>query len=101
MPTPADTPLIIRAVTAFCSSCDVEPIYFDAAEAFGRAVAENGWTLVYGGNDTGPMGAMAGGARSAGGRVVGISPRLFGDVMDNACDEFVVTQTMRERKAEM
>lgn len=97
----AAPPHPIRAITAFCSSCEVDPVFFRAAEDFGRAIAENGWTLVYGGNDTGPMGAMARGARSARGRVIGVSPKLFGDLMDNACDEFHVTETMRERKAKM
>ena len=95
------SPQTIRAVTAFCSSAAVGRVFFDAAEAFGRAVAGRGWTLVYGGNATGPMGAMADGARAGGGRVVGVSPELFSDVMDQQCDELVVTPDMRSRKAEM
>ena len=92
----------VRAVTAFCSSAaDVDRVYFEAAAEFGAAVARRGWTLVYGGNVTGPMGAMADAARGAGGRVVGVSPELFADVMDRRCDELIVTPDMRSRKAEM
>lgn len=92
----------IRAVTVYCSSSDaVDPVYFDAARAVGRGVAGSGWTLVYGGNFVGLMGAVAQAARDAGGRVVGVTPRLLHDrgLTDTACDELVVTEGMRERKA--
>jgi uncharacterized protein (TIGR00730 family) len=41
--------------------------------------------------------------RGAGGRVVGVTPKLFIDkgVADRACDELHVTECMRERKATM
>lgn len=89
------------AVTVFLSSCDVDDVYFDAARAMGEGVASRGWTLVYGGNNTGPMGALADGARQAGGKVVGISPKLFGDCMDGNCDEFFLADDMRHRKSEL
>lgn len=92
----------IRAVTVYCSSSDaVAAVYFDAARAVGRGIAERGWTLVYGGNFVGLMAAVAGAARAAGGRVVGITPQLLADrgMSDTACDELVVTSGMRERKA--
>jgi uncharacterized protein (TIGR00730 family) len=90
-----------RAITVFCSSAsNVDRIYLDAADALGRAIADRGWTLVYGGNFVGSMAAVAGGARSEGGRVVGITPQFFIDrgVADHNCDELVVTADMRERK---
>ena len=97
------------AVTAFASSASVPESHFAAAEAFGRGVGERGWTLVYGGNQPGPMGRMAKAARDAGGRVVGVTPHLFGgdpnsgmsDVIDRDCHELVMVDTMRQRKAEM
>lgn len=91
----------IRAVTVYCSSSkSVDRVYFDAAAGLGRAIAQCGWTLVYGGNNVGCMGALADGARAAGGRVIGITPQLLVDkgIADTACDELVVTQSMRERK---
>ena len=47
------------------------------------------------------MDAVASAARSAGGKVVGITPRLMFDqgIVDRQCDELIVTETMRERKA--
>ena len=89
------------SVTVFLSSGQVARVHFDAAAAVGRGIGRRGWTLVYGGNNTGPMGALADGAREAGGRVVGISPKLFGDCMDANCDEFLLADDMRHRKAEM
>ncbi|MGC4032903.1 MAG: TIGR00730 family Rossman fold protein [Tepidisphaeraceae bacterium] len=97
LPKPVDP----FAVTVFLSSATkVDRLYFDAAADFGRAIAKEGWTLVYGGNRIGCMGALADGAREAGGRVVGVTPRYFIDegVADHACDELLVTDTMRERK---
>jgi uncharacterized protein (TIGR00730 family) len=94
----------IRAVTVYCaSSRHVDRIYFDTAEALGQQLAKNGWKLVYGGNDLGPMGALANGARRAGGKVIGVTPRLLADqgVADRQCDELIITDTMRQRKAAM
>ena len=49
------------------------------------------------------MGALADGAREGGGRVVGVTPQLLVDkgIADDRCDELVVTQDMRSRKAIM
>lgn len=91
----------IQAVTVYCSSSrKVAPAYFAAAEELGRAIAGCGWALVYGGNNLGVMDAVASAARSAGARVVGITPRLMLDqgIVDGQCDELIVTSTMRERK---
>lgn len=95
---------MIRSVTAYCSSSTAVAAHFahDAAEA-GRAIALNQWTLVYGGNPIGLMKHLSDGARSAGGRVVGITPQLFVDknYHDTLAHELVVTANMRDRKALM
>jgi uncharacterized protein (TIGR00730 family) len=91
-----------RAVTVYCSSSkSVPPVYFEAAAELGRAIAGEGWALVYGGNAVGCMGALADAARAAGGRVVGVTPQLLVDhgIADGRCHELIVTATMRERKA--
>ncbi|GLK48544.1 hypothetical protein GCM10017620_15170 [Brevundimonas intermedia] len=88
------------SVCLFCGSSDrADPAYTEAAHAFGRATAQAGWRLVYGGGGVGLMGASARGAHEAGGRVVGIMPaflrsreRLFDEV------ETVVVTSMHERK---
>jgi uncharacterized protein (TIGR00730 family) len=88
------------SVCLFCGSSDrADPAYTEAARAFGKATAQAGWRLVYGGGGVGLMGASARGAHEAGGRVVGIMPaflrsreRLFDEV------ETVVVTSMHERK---
>lgn len=88
------------SVCLFCGSSDrADPTYVQAAREFGRATAEAGWRLVYGGGGVGLMGASARGAHEAGGRVLGIMPaflrsreRLFDEV------ETVVVTSMHERK---
>ncbi len=99
-----DTPQIMpfdgSSVCLFCGSSDsADPIYTEAARAFGRETARAGWRLVYGGGGVGLMGASARAAHEAGGRVLGIMPeflrsreRLFDDV------ETVVVTSMHERK---
>ena len=92
----------IRAVTVYCSSSSkVAKPFVEATAALGRAIAQNRWKLVYGGNAVGLMGVLAEGCRAAGGKVVGVTPQLFIDknVHDARCDELVVTNTMRDRKA--
>jgi uncharacterized protein (TIGR00730 family) len=88
------------SVCLFCGSSDAaDPIYTEAARAFGEAAAKAGWRLVYGGGGVGLMGASARAAHGAGGRVVGIMPaflrsreRLFDEV------ETIVVTSMHERK---
>lgn len=92
---------MISSVTVYCSSSSkVDPVYLDAAADLGRAIAAQGWTLIYGGNYCGCMGALADGARHGKGKVVGVTPKLLMDKVaaDEKCDELIVTQTMRERK---
>jgi len=82
------------------SSSSVDAVYHDAATWLGASIAGAGWTLIYGGNCIGLMGRLAEGARAAGGRVVGITPKLMVEegIGDEACHELVVTTSMRERK---
>ncbi len=93
---------MVRAVTVYCSSSNrIADSYMEAGHQLGKAIASQGWTLVYGGNHVGLMGQVADGARAGGGKVVGITPQVLVDhgLSDPACDELVVTPGMRERKA--
>ena len=69
----------------------------------GAAIARRGWTLVSGGGNISAMGAVAAGARGAGGRTVGVIPKalLHRELADTEADELVVTDTMRQRKQVM
>src|SRR5512132_2099442 len=94
----------IRSVTVYCSSSNkVAPVFVDATAELGRGIAQAGWKLVYGGNAVGMMKTLADAVRDAGGKVIGVTPRLFIDkgVGDGDCEELVVTDGMRDRKAMM
>lgn len=78
----------------------IDSSYLLAGEKLGEALAKKGYKIVYGGGSEGMMGAVARGSKSNGGYLIGISPSFFkvdGDLYDN-CDEFIYTETMRERK---
>ena len=92
------------AVCVYCASSDgIAPSHLELAEALGRGVAERGWTLVSGGGRRSMMGAVSRAARGAGGRTVGVIPRAMveREWADHDCDELLITDTMRERKAMM
>jgi uncharacterized protein (TIGR00730 family) len=93
---------MIKAITVYCSSSkSLAAAYYDAGRELGRAIAGNGWRLVYGGNNIGLMGVLADAVRAGGGKVVGVTPKLFCDkgLDDKSCEELLVTDGMRDRKA--
>ncbi|MEI7517970.1 MAG: TIGR00730 family Rossman fold protein [Mycobacteriaceae bacterium] len=91
------------AVCVYCASGPRHPELLELARRVGEAIAARGWTLVSGGGNVSAMGAVADGARSAGGRTVGVIPKalVHRELADIAADELVVTDTMRQRKQVM
>ena len=66
----------IRSLCVFCGSrVGSDGRYAEAARELGRALAERGMTLVYGGGQIGLMGVLADAVLAAGGRVVGVIPQ--------------------------
>jgi hypothetical protein len=89
------------SITVFCSSSrHLASHFYDAGAELGRAIAQNHWKLVYGGNSIGLMKTVANAVRSSGGKVIGITPQIFVDqgFCDEDCEELIVTTGMRERK---
>jgi uncharacterized protein (TIGR00730 family) len=66
-------------------------------------MAKRGHGLVFGGGETGLMGAVARGMHSFGGYMLGVAPKFFDieGVLYQQCTEFIFTETMRERKSIM
>jgi hypothetical protein len=65
----------IERVCVYCgSSPGDDPIFAQAAEALGAALARERMELVFGGGSCGLMGVVAGAALAQGGRVTGIIP---------------------------
>lgn len=85
------------------SSSGTRPAYAGAAEDLGRAIAERGWRVVYGGGRVGLMGVLADAALAAGGEVIGVIPEalLRKEVGHQGLTDLRVVQTMHQRKALM
>jgi uncharacterized protein (TIGR00730 family) len=93
-----------RSVCVFCSSAGGLPeAYRSAARDLGAELAGRGHRLVYGGGNVGLMGEVARSVHEHGGTVVGVIPQGLVDreLAYDPADELLVTETMRERKAEM
>ena len=91
----------MAAICVFCaSSRTLDQRWLDLAAATGAEIARRGHTLVSGGGCVGMMGALVDGARSAGGRTIGVIPQSLVDleVADLASDELLVTESMASRK---
>jgi uncharacterized protein (TIGR00730 family) len=88
-------------VCVYCaSSQECDSGYHKAAFELGKLLAEAGCTLVYGGGSAGSMGAVADGALSAGGEVVGILPKFMADLEwgHPGLTKLELVEDMRERK---
>lgn len=82
------------------SSNTIDVSYISAGELLGAEIAKRNHVVIYGGGAEGMMGAVARGARSEDGEVIGIAPSFFkvdGCLYEN-CTEFIYTETMRSRK---
>ena len=82
------------------SSNDIDAKYISAGEDFGRAMANSGHGMVFGGGANGMMGAAARGMTSCGGEIIGVVPKFFDvdGMLYDKCTEMIYTDTMRERK---
>ena len=91
----------IKTVCVYCGSGPgTNPRFVEAAIALGKALAENGIRLVYGGGSIGLMGAVATSVLDHGGTVTGIIPDFL-TARENALtriQEMIVTPDMHERK---
>ncbi len=93
-----------RAVCVYCaSSRSSHPEFREAAFRLGGVLASRGLAIVYGGGALGSMGALADGALSAGGHVVGILPRFMADLEwgHQGLQELQLVDDMRARKHAM
>ena len=75
----------------------------EAATAFGRLLASEGITLVYGGGNSGLMGALADSALEAGGSVIGVIPEqmVAKELAHTKLTELYRVGSMHERKLKM
>ncbi len=91
-------------VCVYCGSRPgLRPGYALAACTMGRAIAERGWQLIYGGGKVGLMGLLADAALASGGQVVGVIPEslMQREVGHPGLTELHVVPTMHRRKQMM
>jgi uncharacterized protein (TIGR00730 family) len=91
-------------IAVFCSSSPtIDSKFIDLAFDLGVGIAESGAELVSGGGHISAMGAISRGARSKGGRTIGIIPQKLVDIefADHDSDELIVVDSMRTRKAKI
>ena len=94
----------MRSVCVFCGSAMGSlDNYADTAAALGRAIANRGMTLVYGGAHVGLMGVVADAALGAGGRVVGVIPTSLvnRELAHTRVQDLRIVASMHERKNTM
>ncbi len=92
------------SVCVYCASSRSAPAaYREAARRLGVVLAEHNLGIIYGGGAVGSMGALADGALSRGGRVVGILPRFMAELEwgHTGLSELQVVEDMRSRKHRM
>lgn len=87
------------SVAVYCASSPVDSKYLQAANRVGTMLAEQHWTLVWGGADAGMMGAVANGAKSHGGHVAGVMPEMFRSSAFRDADELTFVPTVEAGKA--
>ena len=94
----------MTTVCVFCASSEeVAEEHRATARALGTAIAQAGWSLMYGGGNIGLMGEIARAALAGGAHVTGVIPHLLADreVALEEVSSLIRTDTMRERKAVM
>ncbi|MBT2132723.1 TIGR00730 family Rossman fold protein [Croceibacterium sp. LX-88] len=91
----------MKRLAVYCGSASpADPRYEELAMDVGKALAQRGIGVVYGGGKIGLMGAVAAGALLEGGEVVGVIPEALvaAELANRACTELHVVSTMHERK---
>lgn len=93
-----------RALCVYCgSSSGDRPVFAEAARSLGRALAERGIEVVYGGAHVGLMGILADATIAAGGRVIGVIPQQLvrKELAHTTLTALHVTPSMHARKSKM
>ena len=95
---------MIKTVCVFASSSNyLDEIYYKDAKRLGELIGQNNYDMVYGGSNLGLMWACAEQAKLNGSKLTGIMPKKLKNlgVSTDGCNEFYVTEGMRERKAKL
>ncbi len=94
----------MKRITVFCgSSFGTDEIYKEKATLLGKTLAKENIELVYGGANVGLMGAVADGALSENGTVIGVLPNFLRskEIAHLGLTELILVESMHERKTKM
>ena len=97
----------MKKITSICVFCGANigrnRKYLAAANRLGSLIAQNGFTLVYGGGKVGLMGAIADAALKNGGKVIGVIPKHLAnrEIMHTGITKLHIVKDMHQRKALM
>ena len=94
----------MNSISIFCgSSSGFDPAYEDMAFEVGQFFARNQITVVYGGARVGLMGAIADGALSKNGKVIGVLPGFLNnkELAHSGISKMIRVDSMHERKIKM
>ena len=96
--------LFMNRLAVFCGSKDgAHPVFREAAEKLGLALAARDIGLVYGGSRVGTMGAVADATLTAQGQAIGVLPHFLQEkeLAHPELTELHLVHSMHERKAKM
>ena len=94
----------LKSVCVYCSASNrVDGIYTAAAVELGKGIAQRGLRMVYGGGNTGLMGAVSNSVIDHGGFVTGFSPEHLKDreTPNSRVQDLHIVDTMHTRKQKM
>lgn len=94
----------MKRITIFCgSSAGKDDHYMQQAFQLGKTLAQLGIGVVYGGAKVGLMGAVADGALSAKGEVIGVLPHFLRnlELQHDGLAQLILVDSMHERKTKM
>jgi uncharacterized protein (TIGR00730 family) len=91
-------------ICVFCGSASGNnPVYAQAAESFGKLIAEGSHRLIYGGGNVGLMGIIADSVLKHGGEVTGVIPGFLEkrEVAHRGLSSLEIVTSMHSRKQRM
>lgn len=94
----------MKSIAVFCGSSNgTKDLYYEQALNLGKKLAHLEIVVIYGGSNAGLMGAVANGALSEGGKVIGVIPEFLVDkeLAHDEITELILVKSMHERKSKM
>lgn len=91
----------MKSICVFCgSSTGKNEIYKTQARVFGKLLAKNNISLIFGGGKVGLMGILADSLLESGGNCIGIIPKSIADleIAHKNCSNLHIVENMHQRK---